>query len=357
MNFYEYLTAKNDSIDRKTEERQSSASVSWESLSELQKNTQIILGNFGFSNTNIHIWNNDFFKPMQSDNESSKNVLLIGVGYPNEIKKQWISPTNEKIFTYKCEKKPIVLTVPDIERFETMSSVNGNLVHINDSHIKDFLRASILEDIFNPCCVYTVTTCGDELRHNDTLSKNESNVDVCTKEFIPQIIEKGWKIDEICLDHYRMMDSYSSTKLGRLFFENLKTLAKMKLLNVPAKTISGLPEIYLPFQPHFFFHVHGLNLEEYYTVEYVTNMELNESNRNTLYAATNSHTFNELCKIYGIDIRNQDRLITHRRNTFFQYTHPIITPGTIREKLKHINDVNSVRFILLILRRDKFYQS
>ena len=86
-------------------------------------------------------------------------------------------------------------------------------------------------------------------------------------------------------------------------------------------------------------------------------MELNESKRNTLYAATNSHTFKELCTIYGIDIRNQDRLITYTRNTFFQYHQPIITPDTIRKKLKDINDVKSVRFILLILRRDKFYQS
>ena len=61
--------------------------------------------------------------------------------------------------------------------------------------------------------------------------------------------------------------------------------------------------------------------------------------------------------IYGIDIRNQDRLITYTRNTFFQYHQPIITSDTIREKLKDINDVKSVRFILLILRRDKFYQS
>ena len=113
-----------------------------------------------------------------------------------------------------------------------MCSATNKLVHINPSQIKDFLRASILEDIFHPCCIHTVTMCGDELRHNDTLSQNELNVDVCTKDFITQIIEKGWKIDEICMDHYRMMDSYSSSKLGKSFFENL--------------IISALPEIVNP---------------------------------------------------------------------------------------------------------------
>ena len=72
MKFYESLTETNDNSGLTAEKRQSSALVSWESLSELQKNTQIILGNFGYSNTNIHIWNNDFFKQMQSNNESSK---------------------------------------------------------------------------------------------------------------------------------------------------------------------------------------------------------------------------------------------------------------------------------------------
>ena len=113
-----------------------------------------------------------------------------------------------------------------------------------------------------------------------------------------------------------MMDSYSSTKLGKLFFENLKKMAKMKLLNVPAKTSSRLPEIYLPFTSHFF-HVHGLNLQEHYAIEYVTHMELNDSKRNTLYAATNSEIFRDLCTIYDIKIGDQDRLIRHTKISFF----------------------------------------
>ena len=71
------------------------------------------------------------------------------------------------------------------------------------------------------------------------------------------------------------------------------------------------------FHLHHFFHVHGLNLQEHYTIEYVTNMELNDSKRNTLYAATNSEIFRDPCTIYDIKIGDQDRLITHTRNTFF----------------------------------------
>ena len=84
-------------------------------------------------------------------------------------------------------------------------------------------------------------------------------------------------------------------------------------------------------------------------------MELNDSKRNTLYAATNSEIFRDLCTIYDIKIGDQDRLIRHTKNTFFQHHQPIITTETIREKLKEINDVKSVRFILLILRCDTFF--
>ena len=82
-------------------------------------------------------------------------------------------------------------------------------------------------------------------------------------------------------------------------------------------------------------------------------MELKDSKRNTLYAATNSQAFRDLCAIYNIKNCNQDRLISHPKNSFFQFHQPIITNDTIHEKLKEINDVKSVRFILLILRRDQ----
>ena len=96
IKFCAYLIETNNNSVLSVENKQSSVLVSWESLCELQKNTPIILGNFGYSNTNIHIWKNDIFKPMQSDNKESKHILLIGVGYPNEIKKQWTTPNNNK---------------------------------------------------------------------------------------------------------------------------------------------------------------------------------------------------------------------------------------------------------------------
>ena len=143
-------------------------------------------------------------------------------------------------------------------------------------------------------------------------------------------------------------------EIGKLFFKNLKN-DKMKLLKVPAKTSSGLPEIYLPFTPRFF-HVHGLNLQDHYTIEYITNTELNNRKRNTLYAATNSEIFRDFCTIYDLKIGDQDRLIEQTRNTFFSVSSTIYNYRNDTWKVeRNYDDVKSVRFILLILRCDTFF--
>ena len=83
-------------------------------------------------------------------------------------------------------------------------------VNVNPNQVKDFLRAIIVEDLFYPCTVHSVNMCGDELRGNDESNNNQLNMDAGHREFVDELIRRSWKIDEICCDHFRMIDSYST---------------------------------------------------------------------------------------------------------------------------------------------------
>ena len=66
------------------------------------------------------------------------------------------------------------------------------------------------------------------------------------------LVLKGWKLDQICIDHYRMFNEYVAHNFGKHFFLNLKGIARADILLDKAKTHSGRGEIYLPLCPHFF---------------------------------------------------------------------------------------------------------
>ena len=131
---------------------------------------------------------------------------------------------------------------------------------------------------------------GDELRDSNHDNPREINMDASNRKFVQEMKDKKWILDEICFDYFRMMDSYSTNRLSKSFFENIKGLAGSGVLRNNARTKSGKAEIYLPFMPHFFFHVHGMRFEDHYTVEYVTEKEYIANNSNALFSATKSYT-------------------------------------------------------------------
>ena len=89
---------------------------------------------------------------------------------------------------------------------------------ISRAHIKDFLRALIVENKYSPYVVHTIHKCGDELRDNSSLTNRELDIDIRCKDFVPLLKSMGWRMDEISMDHYRMMDAYSESKLIKSFF-------------------------------------------------------------------------------------------------------------------------------------------
>ena len=75
------------------------------------------------------------------------------------------------------KNRRILIEVPNIRQIKIMNYCIGNMVSINDNQIKDFLRATIIEDRFHPCVVHSIYNCYDELRGNImTTFKNDINV-------------------------------------------------------------------------------------------------------------------------------------------------------------------------------------
>ena len=65
----------------------------------------------------------------------------------------------------------------------------------------------------------------DELRNSTAQNPREINMNASNRRFLKEMKEKQWILDEICFDHFRMMDSYSTNRLSKSFFENIKGLA------------------------------------------------------------------------------------------------------------------------------------
>ena len=86
--------------------------------------------------------------------------------------------------------------------------------------------------------------------------------------------------------------------MEKVFFERLKDMAKQKILS---DCSNGLDKgtIYLPFSNHFFYHVHACKMEQFYTIDYLEEKDINVFN-NTLHYATESQMVKDLLKAYNI---------------------------------------------------------
>ena len=59
--------------------------------------------------------------------------------------------------------------------------------------------------------------------------------------------------------------------------------------------------IYLPFNDHFFYHVHVNNMYTHYNISYLTHFDIRPNN-NTLHYASESETLNNLAAIYNVQL-------------------------------------------------------
>ena len=140
---------------------------------------------------------------------------------------------------------------------------------LNENQIKDFLRARIIEELNHPCTIYSINNCYDKVRLVSNQNSTNINVNAGSHQFLTTLKNQGHKFDEICFDYFRMSNSYTANTFQSNFFRNLKQFEEYKLLNIPANTQSGLPEVYLPFTPHFFAHIHGFHFDKVYVIRYI----------------------------------------------------------------------------------------
>ena len=120
--------------------------------------------------------------------------------------------------SFYMKKSQTFVKVPDKRAIKVFNPVMGKMVPINENQIKDFLRATIIEEIHHSCIVHSISNLGDELRGNRIIkSRNDINVKVCSRFFIPNMRKRNWKIDEICFDYFRMQNSY----VGSLFWSEI----------------------------------------------------------------------------------------------------------------------------------------
>ena len=150
---------------------------------------------------------------------------------------------------------PTAMVLPALNDFTYPTLINNEITKYSTSVKRDFLRCMFLEDLCSPCDVHSVTVCSDGIRNAGNLSEFEKNESASSRKFVPNLLDSGWKFDQIYVDHYRMFGPYVSDCFGLRFFTNLKWIARMDVLLDNCLTSSGRGEIYLPFCPHFFINV------------------------------------------------------------------------------------------------------
>ena len=83
--------------------------------------------------------------------------------------------------------------------------------------LRKFLRCKRVETPFPSAVVSSINICSDSVRGSDHLSKFEMTYNSNHCRFIQEIEDKSWKISEMYVDCYRMLDPYL-TKIFRKGF-------------------------------------------------------------------------------------------------------------------------------------------
>ena len=121
-------------------------------------------------------------------NKSEINVLPIGIGYSREIldqQKSCTSPLDKAI----VDHNPLAMgIVPALNDFVHLDQFTNTLTEYSTSVNLDFLRELLLEDMFHPCRVHSVTLCTDSIRDSLKSSHYELNCNVCSRDFVKRLI-------------------------------------------------------------------------------------------------------------------------------------------------------------------------
>ena len=147
-------------------------------------------------------------------NESVINVLLIGIRYSRKILDQWKSCTS--LLDKACVDHNLLAVgiVPALNKFVRLDPITNALTEYSMSVKREFLRGLLLEDMYNPFMVHCVTLCTYSIRDSLKSSHYKMNCNVYSRDFLNRLRSKGLRLDQICIDHYRMLNEYFANNFG-----------------------------------------------------------------------------------------------------------------------------------------------
>ena len=251
------------------------------------------------------------------------NILLVGLSYNRSIMEQFV---NDDSFTN------ISMCVDDKGR------------QIETSVARDTYRCMMLEKAYSNVKVFTVNKCTDALRacENET-DLNNISCDVCSRRFTSLLKTKAWTFHEVYVDTVRMQKTYVADNFGKNFFVNLCAMAKEGML---VNTMDTRGKVYLPFNPHFFVHVHtaSTNITSNYDISYIRESEIDASNHKLAYSSNNNDNFASMHK----SMVEEDRHITTNKAEILNYYNGyLMTKATCEELLAPLGNIEELRYIVL----------
>ena len=81
-------------------------------------------------------------------NNNVKNLLLIGIRVPNEVRTQWNNLESLMHITYVLDRPKVIIKIPALNEFVYYKYEANKFVSLNQHQKSDFVRGVILEDMF-----------------------------------------------------------------------------------------------------------------------------------------------------------------------------------------------------------------
>ena len=160
--------------------------------------------------------------PNITSNEPGPNVLLLGLGFPNSLRKQWLDLESPMKVAYVLKEPQIIMKIPAMNKFQYYCNTRKCSRNIIENQMTDFVRGIIIEELNHPCQVYSVNGCADEVRNDENNGERELNIDLDTPAFMNALIKNKWKIDMVFLDHFRMYSGCTSNSFTKEFLKLVK---------------------------------------------------------------------------------------------------------------------------------------
>ena len=124
-----------------------------------------------------------------TSNEPGPNVLLLGLGFPNSLRNQWLDFESPMKVAYVLKEPQIIIKIPAMNKFQYYDNTRKCSKNINENQMTDFVHGIIIEELFHPCQVYSVNGCTDEFRNDENNGERDLNIDLNTSALLDALVE------------------------------------------------------------------------------------------------------------------------------------------------------------------------